>query len=135
MRQLGVQIEPPVPFTDLASTMSAARINVMTQRPLFQRLRFVTSKYFEPFCADTIPLVMLPPDRAEEVYGPAGRELALHDHIEDKLLDVVHHPGRYVDAVNAVRCHLAVHHSYQRRVRELVDVLECERSVHEGTFA
>src|SRR5262249_6582049 len=106
MRRLGVQIQPAVPFADVISTMSAARVNVMTQRPLFQRLRFVTSKYFELFCADTIPLVMLPPDQAEEIYGPAGRQLALHDDIEDKLLDVVNNPGPYREAVDEVRRHL-----------------------------
>ena len=36
--------------------MSTARVNVMTQRPLFSHLRLLTSKYFEIFAADTIPL-------------------------------------------------------------------------------
>ena len=92
----------------------------MTQRPLFQRLRFVTSKYFETLCADTIPLVMVPPDWAEEVYGPAGRELAVCNHIEHTLLDAREKPDRYRNAVEAVRRHLNSHHSYQRRVEELV---------------
>ena len=57
--------------------MSTGRINIMTQRPLFRELKILTSKYFEIFSADTIPLVMIDPDHAEMVYGPAGRELAL----------------------------------------------------------
>jgi len=125
MRRVGVQIEPAVAYGDVVSTMSAGRINIMTQRPLFQHLRFVTSKYFEIVCADTIPLVMLPPEQVEEVYGPAGREIALHEDIENKLLDVLTNTQRYRDAVIEIRRHLEVHHSYRRRVQELVDALAC----------
>jgi hypothetical protein len=135
MRRLGVQIEPPVQYADVVATMSAARINIMTQRPLFQRLGFVTSKYFEIFCADTIPLVMLPPDQVEEVYGPAGREIALYDDVEAKLLDVLNNTQRYRDVVVEVRRHLEVHHSYHRRLQELVNALEWERSPAERVFA
>jgi hypothetical protein len=135
MQSLDIQVAPPVPFVDVISTMSAGEINLMTQRPLFERLRLVTSKYFELLCADTIPLVMLPPDHVEEVYGPAGRELALCDDLEDKLLDVLRKPNHYRDVVTEVRRHLRVHHSYERRIEELVDALECELSRHEGRLA
>jgi len=127
MRRLQVQIEPPVAYRDVIPTMSMGRVNIMTQRPLFQHLRFVTSKYFEIFCADTIPLVMLPPDQVEQVYGPTGREIALHGDIENKLLDVLSNIERYREAVREVRRHLEVHHSYQRRVQELVDALAYRR--------
>jgi hypothetical protein len=135
MRRLGVQIEPPVPFEDVVETMSAARINIMTQRPLFQRLGFVTSKYFEVFCADTIPLIMLPPDRVEEVYGCAGREFALCNDIEDKLLDVLNHPRRYQEAADEVRRHLGANHCYRRRLEELVAGLESEPARVETAIA
>ena len=44
----------------------------MTQRPLFRELRLLTSKYFEIFCADTIPLVMIDPDHAVVGLWPGG---------------------------------------------------------------
>ena len=56
--------------------MSTARINIMTQRPVLRRLKHLTLKYFEIFCADTIPLLMLDADHAEAVYGPAGASSA-----------------------------------------------------------
>jgi len=124
LRQLGIRTRPPVPYHDVIQTMSTARINIMTQRPVFRRLGLLTSKYFEIFEADTIPLVMLEPDHAARVYGPAGRELALHDGIADKLIDVLARPERYQAHVDAVRQHLAVHHSYERRVQELVEALD-----------
>jgi hypothetical protein len=122
-QRLGIQVKPPVPFTEVIRTMSAGRINVMTQRPLFRRLKILTSKYFELFAADTVPLVMLDPDHAASVYGPAGRELALHDRIAEKLFDVLSHPAKYHEIVEEVRGHLARHHSYHRRVEQLVEAL------------
>jgi hypothetical protein len=123
-RRLGIEVRPAVPYTEVISAMSEGRINIMTQRPLFRRLKLLTSKYFEIFCADTIPLVMLDPDHAELVYGPVGRELALNGDIADKLLDVLSHPKKYREIVQEVRQHLVVHHSYHKRMRELVEVLE-----------
>jgi len=123
-RRVRIEVRPPVPYSQVIPTMSAGRVNLMTQRPLFRHLRFLTSKYFEIFCANTIPLVMLDPDHAESVYGPAGRELALHDGIGDKLLDVLSRPHKYREIVEQVRRHLVQHHSYQRRLQELVAALE-----------
>src|SRR5262249_1111779 len=60
-RRLHIQVKPPVPYTQVISTMSEGRVNIMTQRLLLRHFRFLTSKYFEVFCADTIPLVMLDP--------------------------------------------------------------------------
>jgi hypothetical protein len=122
-RRAGVQVRPPVPYTQVIPVMSESRVNVMTQRPLFRYLRFFTSKYFEIFCADSIPLVMLEPERAEAVYGPAGRELALFGQIDEKLLDVLEQPGKYWEIVREVRYHLTTYHSYRNRVRELVAAL------------
>ncbi|HEX2066283.1 MAG TPA: glycosyltransferase, partial [Candidatus Thermoplasmatota archaeon] len=128
LRRVGVQVRPPVPYTEVIPTMSQARVNIMTQRPLLRHLKHLTSKYFELFCADTIPLVMLDPDHAALVYGPAGRELALHDGLHEgigaKLVDVLRRPAHYQAVVEAVRRHLATHHSYQHRVRELVAALQ-----------
>jgi hypothetical protein len=124
LRALGIEVRPAVPFSEVVATMSTARVNVMTQRPLFRRLRLLTSKYFELFCADTIPLVMVGADQAEAVYGPAGRELALTGDVAGKLLDALERPQKYEDIVREVRSHLAARHSYRRRVEELVAALE-----------
>jgi hypothetical protein len=124
MRRLGIHILPPIPFSEVIATMSMGRVNLMTQRPLFRHLRFLTSKYFEIFCADTIPLVMIDPDHAQAVYGPAGRELALHDRVADKLLDALTQPKKHHEIVQEVRSHLATHHSFRQRVQELVAALQ-----------
>ena len=124
LERLRIQIKPAVNYTEVVGTMSTSRVNVMTQRPLLRKLRLLTSKYFEIFTADTVPLVMLDADHAAAVYGPAGRQLALDNGIEEKLLDVLDRPDEYHDIVQAVREHLGKKHSYPVRVRQLVTALE-----------
>jgi len=123
-RRLCIEARQPVSYTEVIHTMSESRINIMTQRPLFHRLKLLTSKFFEIFCAETIPLVVLDTDRAESVYGPAGRELALHGEMSEKLLDVVNHPKKYREIAQDARQHLAEHHCYQKRVQDLVAALK-----------
>ena len=81
-------------YHDVIKTMSSARINILTQRPLLRHLRHLTLKYFEIFCADTIPLLMLDRDHVEAVYGPAARELVLSGNVAAKLLDALQSSGR-----------------------------------------
>ena len=104
--------------------MSQARVNIMTQRPVLRHFRLLTSKYFEIFCADTIPLVVLDPEQAGQVYGPAGRELTLNGTMAEKLLDALAQPGAYHELVAEVRHHLEEHHSYRKRLCHLVEALE-----------
>ncbi len=122
--RLRIEIRPPVPYRDVIRTMSEGRVNLMTQRPLFRQLKILTAKYFEIFCADTVPLVLLDPGHAEAIYGPAGRELALHQNLEEKLGDALRRPQEYKELAGQVRSHLAERHSYRQRVRELVTALE-----------
>jgi hypothetical protein len=121
--RLGITVRSAVPYTDVPVAMSEGRVNIMTQRPLFRRLRLLTSKFFEVFYADTIPLVMIDPDHAASVYGPAGRELSLQGDVAGKLLDALRRPEHYREIVDEVRRHLVVHHSYQRRLEELLVAL------------
>lgn len=122
-RRLDIEVHPPVPYTEVVAAMGRARVNIMTQRPLFRRLGIVTSKYFELLCADTVPLAMLDPSQAESIYGPAGRELALSGCLDHKLLDALYQPAKYEEVVAVVRSHLAAHHSYRKRVEQLVSAL------------
>ena len=64
-----------------------------------RHLKHLTLKYFEIFCADTIPLLMLDHDHAEAVYGPAARELVLPGSVAEKILDALHRPDHYRDVV------------------------------------
>lgn len=132
LQRLAIELQRPVPYRDVTATMSAGHVNLMTQRPLLRHLRFLTSKYFEVFSADTTPLVMLDAEHAEVVYGPAGRHLALDGAVGERVLDALARPARYREIVEAVRAHLASHHSYRQRVHELVSALERYRDGARG---
>jgi hypothetical protein len=127
-RRLGIEIGPAVTCTDVIKTMSTARINILTQLPLLRHLRHLTLKYFEVFCADTIPLLMLDDDHAEAVYGPAARKLTLPGRVADKIADVLANEHRYRAIVQDVRAHLRSHHSYDKRALELFSLLEEARA-------
>jgi len=62
-------------------------------------------------------------DHAEAVYGPASRELVLPGRVAEKLLDALERPDHYRGVVADVRRHLAIHHSYDRRVDELINAM------------
>ena len=119
-RRLRIGAETAVMYTDVIRTMSSARINIFTQRPVLHQLKHLTLKYFEIFYADTIPLLMLDGNLAEAVYGPASRELVLRENIAEKLLDALGRPDHYRGVVADVRRYLAANYSYDRRVEELV---------------
>lgn len=122
-KRLRIKTPTAVNYNDVITTMSTARINILTQRPLLRHLRHLTLKYFEVFCADTIPLLMLDDDHAEEVYGPAARELTLPGRAAEKFLDALDNPDKYRQIVEDVRAHLRVHHSYEMRAHELFEAL------------
>lgn len=123
IKRLRVTTEESVLYTDVVRKMSSAKINIFTQRPVLHQLKHITLKYFEIFYADTIPLLMLDPDIAEAVYGPASRELMLNENISDKILDALARPDHYRDVVVSVRKHLAANNSYDKRMAELVTAL------------
>ncbi|MGE3701333.1 MAG: hypothetical protein AB7G08_21405 [Hyphomicrobiaceae bacterium] len=123
LRRLRIEMPKAVLYHDVIRTMSTARINIMTQRPVLRHLKHLTLKYFEIFCADTIPLLMLDGDHAEAVYGPAGRELSLPGAVAAKLRDALRRPDHYRGVVEDVRRHLVTHYSYDRQVEELFAVL------------
>ncbi|MGE3710909.1 MAG: hypothetical protein AB7G35_14680, partial [Hyphomicrobiaceae bacterium] len=122
-RRLNIRLEPPVPYHDVINTMSKARVNIFTQRPFLAHVKHLTLRYFEEFCADTIPLLMLDDDLAEAVYGPAGKALTLPGRVAERIMDALERPDHYRGIVEDVRKHLLTHHLYKNRVTELVEAL------------
>lgn len=124
LKALHVEILPPVPFHDVVAWMSKATINPVIYRPLFAHLQFVTCRTFETLAANTIPLFDLPDAFVREIYGNAALALTFGDRPTEKILDVLDRPRHYVDAVHAVRRHLAAHHSYTVRFQQLLAILQ-----------
>jgi hypothetical protein len=105
--------------------MSKARFNPVLLRPLFRHLRIVTPRLFETVAANTIPLFVLDPMHAREIYGEQALELVLpEEHPQEKILDIIHHPERYRDVVMGIRQHLIENHSHSARFRRLTEIIQ-----------
>jgi hypothetical protein len=120
LAQLGVQVRDAVRFDEVIVLLGKARFAPVIHRPLFRHLGFVTNRTFETFCADTIPVLMLPRDFVSQVYGEAALILVPGDDIAAHLRDAMRRPEHYWDAVLQTRSHLERHHSYKQRVQELL---------------
>jgi glycosyltransferase involved in cell wall biosynthesis len=125
LRELEVEIIPPVPFDRVIGWMSKGIINPVIYRPLFDHLRLVTCRTFETPAAGTIPLFALDAGYVRELYGEAALELVLPDrNPQEKILDMVSRPEHYAGIVAGIRRHLAERHSYEARLRQLIEIVE-----------
>ncbi len=119
-----VQPKPPVPFQDMISFMSQGRFSPVVHRPLFNELGFVTNRTFATFCADTIPLLMLPQSLVELVYGPSAEPLRIDQDVTARISQMLRNPAPYWKAVLDTRKYLTEHHTFQHRFQELLRILE-----------
>jgi hypothetical protein len=124
MERAGVQRQPPVPFQDMIEFMGRGRFAPVVHRPLFNELGFVTNRTFATFCADTIPLLMLPEELVLSIYGPSAEPLRIDGDVADHVSEVLRHPAKHWKAVIETRKHLAEHHTFQQRFTELVRILD-----------
>lgn len=120
----GVEIREAVRFDEVIRALGQARFAPVMHRPLFRSLGFVTNRTFETFAADTLPVLMLPEDFVEAVYGPDALALVPRGDVAAHLRDAMERPEAYWGAVLRTRSYLARHHSYERRFRELRAILE-----------
>lgn len=124
LQQMGVELRGNISFDEVAPFVSRAKFCPVIHRPLFNELGLVTNRTFETFCSDTVPLLMLPDQMIDSVYGPAARRLALNDDVVAHIKDILRHPDPYWDAILKTRAHLAERHSFERRFQELLAILK-----------
>jgi hypothetical protein len=125
LRQLDIEIIPPIPVEQVIGWMSKGIFNPVIYRPLFDHLRLVTCRTFETPAASTVPLFGLDAEYVREIYGKCAAELLLpSDHPEEKILDIIRRPEYYAQIVTGIRRHLNDKHSYAMRLRELIKVVE-----------
>jgi hypothetical protein len=124
LQRLGVEARWGVPFDQVVDFVGQARFAPVFHRPLFNHLKLVTNRTFETFCADTIPLLMLPPDFVERLYGRDALALVPGDDVAGHLEDMMRRPEVYWEAVLSTRRHLTQRHSYRLRFDELLTILE-----------
>lgn len=114
-----VEVRHGVRFDEIVSLLGQAKFAPLIHRPLFKELGFVTNRTFETFYADTIPVLMLPEDFVEKLYGSAAKKLVPSKGVAALVADALKNPEFYWDAVLKTRAHLAAKHSYAIRIEEL----------------
>lgn len=119
LADLGVETRTGVRFDEVVGLLGKARFAPAFHRPLFRHLGLVTNRTFETFCAGALPVLMLPRDFVEATYGPAALALVPEDDVAGHLKGAIAEPEKQWDAVLQTRSHLARHHSFARRFREL----------------
>jgi hypothetical protein len=119
-----VEVRPAIPFDEVIPLMGQGRFCPIIHRPLFNQLGLVTTRTFETFSADTIPVLLLPPLMVEDVYGSAALALRADENVSELVTDMLRRPETYWDAVLKTRALLAERHSYDHRFRELLAILK-----------
>lgn len=123
LQRMGVELNGNTTFDQVIPAVSQARFCPVIHRPLFNHLGIVTNRTFETFCSDTVPLLMLPKELIESIYGPAAQPLAVGPDVASHIQNIQRSPEVYWDAILKTRAHLAEHHSFQRRFQELSAIL------------
>jgi hypothetical protein len=125
MRSLGVEFLAPIPFGQVVGRMGTAWFNPVISRPTFNQMRLVTPRFFETPASSTIPIFGLDAAYVAEIYGECAIELVLPCHrAEEKIADIFERPTYYSDIVMRIRQHLTQNHSQQKRLQELIEIIE-----------
>jgi len=119
LARFDVEVRHGVQFHEITTLLGKARFAPVFHRPLFRHLGLVTVRTFETFYADSIPVLMLPRDLVQSVYGRAALTLVPGDDVGSHLRDALKRPEFYWDAVLRTRAHLAQHQAYVSRFEEL----------------
>ena len=105
--------------------MSRGVVSPVLLRPLFDHLGLVTCRTFETPAASTIPLFCQGDGYLQKVYGEQALDLVLPEQEpQEKILDLLRRPQRFAEVVRGIREHLRVHHSYESRLRQLIEIVE-----------
>lgn len=114
-----ITVKDGVSFDKVLGYLSQSKFVPIFHRPLFRHLGLVTGRTFETFHADTVPLLMLSKPFVEAIYGPAALALVPGEDVAAFMADALKNPEPVWDAVIKTRAHLATHHSYAQRFKEL----------------
>lgn len=119
LADLRVEVRMGVRFDRIVGLLGQARFAPVFHRPLFRELGLVTNRTFETFHANSIPVLMLPTAFVEAIFGPAAVRLVPGENIASHLERIIDDPEAAWDAVLKTREHLATHHSFKERFKQL----------------
>lgn len=119
----GVECHGSVPFGMVESTMSRGYLNPVLTRPILNNLRLATPRMFETFNSSTVPLVPPYMSHCQILYGPSVEDLCLPQDPSAKIVEMLDNYPRYFELAREIATALAVKHSYEHRITELLELL------------
>jgi hypothetical protein len=126
LRSLEVELGPPVQVQEVIPWMSQGVFCPVLVRPTFNHLRIVNPRMFETPAANTIPLFGLNREHVCEIYGEEALPLVMaedRDELSFQIQDLLSRPEHYAELVIGIRRRLAERHSFEARVRELIEIV------------
>ncbi len=111
------------PYGQVEKAMGRGFMNPIFIRPILNKLKLFTPRMFETFVADTVPLIPKYFDHAPYLYGEAIKELTLSDNPADDLIRIMDDYGKYKDLAQKIQKSLIKKHSYEVRLKELLNFI------------
>ena len=118
-----VEVYKSAPYGQVEKTMSRGKMHPILIRPILNEMGFVTPRMFETFAADTVPLIPNYFRRANELYGDEVFHLTVSQDPAAKILEILENYPKYRDISLKIAKKLRRKHSYEVRIRQLLDLV------------
>lgn len=120
----GIEIRKSAPYGQVEKTMSEGKLNPVFIRPIFKKLGFLTPRMFETFLANTIPLLPSYFESALDIYGENVKNLIISNNNPcGDILRILENYEENIKIVRNVREYLIEKHSYESRMRQLLEYI------------
>ncbi|MFW6047277.1 MAG: hypothetical protein ACOCP4_05785 [Candidatus Woesearchaeota archaeon] len=111
-------------FGEFTQILGRSRFSPILVRPILSYTEMITPRMLETFASGTIPILTTDFEYVKQIYGNASEELFLRGDPIKKLVDMENNESYYRMVTEEVRKNLREHHSYENRLRELVEIAE-----------
>lgn len=123
LRKNDIKVLKSAPYGKVEYTMSKGLLNPILVRPILNHMGFITPRMFETFNADTVPLIPSYFTHSAELYGNYSSKLKIPDNPED-INTILDSYDEYLEITKEIRRMLKAKHSYEVRLRELVNFIK-----------
>lgn len=121
LKKNGVEIYKSAPYGQVEKAMSRGKMHPILIRPILNEMSFITPRMFETFVANTVPLIPSYFTHANELYGDEITHLILSEDPAAKILEILESYEKYRKVSLRIREKLRQKHSYEVRLRQLLD--------------
>lgn len=119
-----VEVLSAPPFGEFVSALGSGRVSPIFSRPILHHMKFATPRMFESFAAETLPMFAPYLAYTRALFGDLLTPFLVTDEYGLVVNSMLGDPRRYEEAVREVRAELHAHHSYSRRLDQLLELAQ-----------